>query len=85
MNITQYIANYFLNKDHECTLNRDTVLAFNYIHNAFLTSIEFIEMIANFEEYFSIQFLDEHLKNPAFSVVGSLIKIVDELVQKSAK
>lgn len=79
MSISSYIMQYFLNKDRDSVLGTDNMLTFNYMENGFFTSIDFIEMIADIEQAFSITFEDQHLQSPHFCSIGGLINIVEKL------
>jgi acyl carrier protein len=80
MSISEYVTDYFLTKDYSGVLNKTSMLDLNYVEANFFSSIEFIEMISHFEDQFSIQFTDSYLRDPAFMKIGSLIKIIEDLM-----
>lgn len=84
MSSQTFIIKYFFDKDNQQQLTDDTVLSFNYVETHFFTSIQFIEMIGDMEQTFSIMFTDEQFKHPHFSTVGGLIRLVDKLVDEKA-
>jgi acyl carrier protein len=83
MSYAQDVIEYFLDKDTTGSINRDAILTYNYMENNFFTSIEYIQMIVEFEDKFSITFSDEHFKSQEFSMIGGLIKLIDNLTQNS--
>jgi acyl carrier protein len=76
-----YIIDYFIMKDDEGRLSREMILNFNYIDNNYLSSIEFMQMIAVIEDKYAITFSDEQLKSQCFNTIGGLISIVNNMLE----
>lgn len=81
MNIKKIVTEYFLTKDAEHVLDDMNIIDFNYVESTFFTSIQFIEMISEFEQEFSVTFTDEQFKSKDFSTVGGIIKLIKELLK----
>lgn len=77
MSVAGYVTHYFLEKDKANLLNEEMVLSFNFLENHFFTSIEFIQMIVDFEQQFGISFNDQQLKSNDFAIVGKLINLIE--------
>lgn len=54
--IRDYVIQYFLTQHHASHLTAETLLDFNYLEANFFSSIQFIQMISDFENKFSIEF-----------------------------
>lgn len=79
--IKEYVIQYFLTQHHASHLTPETILDFNYLEGNFFSSIQFIQMIGDFEDKFSIEFSNEQLKSPEFSIVGKLINLIEQALQ----
>lgn len=79
--IKEYVIEYFLRQDHTSHLTAETIVDFNYLEGNFFSSIQFIQMISDFESKFSIEFSNEQLQSQEFSIVGKLINLIEQAKQ----
>lgn len=52
----------------------------NYVESGYVDSLGIIQFMVELEDEFGIEFTDEELADPAFKIVGELIKLVERKV-----
>lgn len=78
--IKEFILDYL---QREYSLPEDIdVMDFNYIESGYVDSMGLIQFIATIEDEFNISFTDDDLENPDIKVVGKLINIITEKINK---
>lgn len=79
-NVKEFVFNYI---QREYTIPDDVdMLTLNYIESGYIDSLGMIQFIATLEDEFNITFTDDDLANPDIKVVGKLIKLVEDKLNK---
>ena len=55
--------------------------AFNYAESGYIDSVGMIRFVVELEDRFGISFTDEELSDPAFKVVGTLARMIQEKME----
>lgn len=60
-------------------ITEEEKLKCDYLELGIIDSLGIVEMIAEFEQEFGIQFESDHLSSPDFRVVGGLINLIEQM------
>lgn len=74
--VTEYIQ-------REYTVADDLdIMTLNYIEAGYIDSMGLIQFIATLEDEFGISFTDEDMQNPDIRIVGKLIQMITDKMEK---
>ncbi len=74
--VTEYIQ-------REYTVADDVdIMTLNYIEAGYIDSMGLIQFIATLEDEFGISFTDEDMQNPDIRIVGKLIQMITDKMEK---
>lgn len=59
----------------------DDIDALDFVSGGYIDSLGLIRFVVGMEDEFGIEFSDDELAMPSFTVVGELVKIVEEKIQ----
>jgi acyl carrier protein len=79
--VENWLLDWFGKRTNVLGSNREQIIQMNYFDAKLIDSLQVMELIAELEEHFSIQFTEDHFQERRFATIKGLSQIVCELTE----
>jgi len=83
MEVKKQVLDFFKAKGSIPGQTEEDQLAYKYLDEQFLDSMDIVEMIVEFEKMFQIHFEWHHLQSTEIGTIGGLIALITQLIEEN--